>query len=159
MTRSQYLTDRLWSRQNRATRADQGLPHHPDGTGWAQCPACEGAGEFTANASSNGDPQCEYPVPCDRCCGEGEIADGHEDPLLAMRRHRTRMRQSWRKSPGYVSTLYRLDRAAAMKPVTLPPDYWGDPLFRQAKRDCDAAIQNFQPIAALFDQIVGRKAA
>lgn len=120
MTRSQHLADRAWTRQHRADRGAQGLPHHPDGSGWATCPECKGAGEQMLNASSIDDPQCQYPVPCFYCWGEGSVADGHEDPLLAMRRHRTRMRQSWRRSPGYASTLYRLDRERAMKRVKLP---------------------------------------
>lgn len=120
MSRFQYLADRAWTRRNRPERTAQGLPHHPDGSGWADCLHCEGAGEFIHNDSHLRDPQCDYPVPCDRCWGEGFVADGHEDPLLAMRRLRIRMRQSWRRSPGYASTLYRLERERAMKRVKLP---------------------------------------
>lgn len=159
VNRAAYEADRAWTRRNRATREDQGLPHHPDGTGWATCPDCGGDGiAETVNDSAIGDPAFERDVGCERCYREGMVPDGHEDPFWAMRRNRTRMRQSWRLSPGFASTLYRLDRATAMKPVTLPHDYYADPLFRQAKRDCDAAIQSFQPINALFDQMFGRAA-
>lgn len=120
MSRFQYLADRAWTRQHRADRVAQGLPHHPDGTGWATCPECKGECEFIRNDSPDGDPQCEYPVPCHLCGGDGEVADGHEDPLLTMRRHRRQMRTAWRASPGFASVMYRLDRERAMRRVKLP---------------------------------------
>jgi len=120
VNRAQYLADRAWTRQHRADRGAQGLPHHPDGSGWATCPECGGDGSFVRNDSAIGDPQQEYDVHCHLCAGEGEIPDGHEDLLHAMRRHRMQMRQSWRRTPGFSAMVYRRTRERAMKRVTLP---------------------------------------
>lgn len=69
------------------TRAERGLPRHPDGSGWAMCPDCEGAGEITINETNphghGPDPQCDESVDCLRCIG-GEIADGHADPIASL---------------------------------------------------------------------------
>lgn len=66
MNRAQYLADRRRIRAARLTRAERGLPHHPDGSGLAPCPRCGSDG-------------------CSLCDGTTFVTDGHRDPLLRLR--------------------------------------------------------------------------
>lgn len=54
---------------------------------WRECPSCEGAGEHIVNDTNpygfGPDPQCDEPVECERCGGEGSILIW-EDPLVLL---------------------------------------------------------------------------
>lgn len=110
MTRAGYSAARRQARDKADTREDRGLPHHP-ANDWIDCPECGGGGSHTRNDSWNRDPQCEYDVECCRCCGEGEIEDGHIDPLLRIRRLRVRARWTWSRRQGSNVFAYRRLRA------------------------------------------------
>lgn len=43
------------------------------------CPRCDGSGEVILNSSYYRDPQCEYPVMCSMCLGDGEVDLEDED--------------------------------------------------------------------------------
>ncbi len=92
MTRAAYLEARRVSRDMRPTREERGFPHHPDGTGRADCPECEGSGEVIVNLTDphgyGPDPQCDEPITCARCAGNGWVPDGHRDPILDLRQAR-----------------------------------------------------------------------
>ncbi len=108
-----------WNARNlHGTRVERGLPHHPDGSGFAPCPDCEGGGEVVAHDAHGHGPECEYPVTCGRCVGAGEVRDGHVDPILLMRQAR-QDRCKWGAAGAmhYGRALVR-----AYSPVCLPQD-------------------------------------
>lgn len=89
-TRAWYETTRRKSREQAGPREDRGLPHHPDGSGLADCPNCKGSGLVDV---PHWHPD-EREAWCDDCTGSGIIADGYRDPLLRLRHYRQRrMRQ------------------------------------------------------------------
>ena len=94
-----------WNAQRQAhrsasPRALRGLPHHPNGTGYADCAECNGTGAIDV---PHWNPECETSYTCSACAGRGTIADGHRDPLLRLRH----ARQPWvrRKDPTNYSHL------------------------------------------------------
>lgn len=89
-TRASYTA---WLRRERdmyGRREEHGLPHHPDGSGFADCPECHGTGMWFHPRGPSG----EFDEPCNKCGGSGVILDGHRDPLTIM--HATR---KWRFMP------------------------------------------------------------
>ena len=94
--------------QARRTREDRGLPHHPDGTGWAACPACDGMGE---TYRENVNPQMQDAIECRECNGTGCIPDGISDPLLDMREPRP-----WASCLDSCRLRYTRARRRAMQP-------------------------------------------
>jgi hypothetical protein len=58
------------------------LPKHPDGSGLAKCPRCNGCGVID---SDHWQPELATSATCSLCTGEGYIADGYRDPLLRLR--------------------------------------------------------------------------
>ena len=113
--RASYEAQRRKERDTRVCREERGLPHHPDGSGWAMCPACQGAGEHVHNDSHCNDPQDEYPVECDTCLGEGIVDDGGRDALIVMRAERHQHRW-WGREP-IRAIAYASARKRAMRPV------------------------------------------
>lgn len=87
------------------TRADRGLPRHPDGSGLAPCPHCYGAGVIDRD---HWQPELCTSSTCSLCDGSGTIADGYRDPLLRLRYARQRRR----RDPGAYAWL----RQIAMTP-------------------------------------------
>ena len=91
---------------------------------WITCPDCDGAGSHTHNDTNphgyGPDPQCDYEVECATCGGDGELEDGHIDPLRKMRRYRIRSRYSWSRDAAMNRTCYSMVRRDAMQPVVLP---------------------------------------
>lgn len=90
MNQPEYQTRLRADREAAGKREDRGLPHHPDGTGFADCPDCHGTGTWFHPRGSSG----EFDEPCTKCGGSGVILDGHRDPLTIM--HATR---KWRFMP------------------------------------------------------------
>lgn len=68
-------------------RKGRGLPHHPDGSGLAQCPRCNGNGVIDR---AHHQPELCTSATCSLCDGSGYIADGYRDPLLRLRYARQR---------------------------------------------------------------------
>jgi hypothetical protein len=95
-TRPWYETTRRKAREQAGPREERGLRHHPDGSGLAQCPECDGAG---CHDTWGNDPQASRSMECSKCSGTGWVADGWRDPLLRLRTER----QWWRrqKDKGY----------------------------------------------------------
>lgn len=91
MTRAEYLDQRRAIRDAAATRAERGLPKHPDGSGLARCPRCGNEG-------------------CSLCDGSTYISDGYRDPLLRLRY----ARQPWvrRRDPCQYENLRRVCAAS-----------------------------------------------
>jgi hypothetical protein len=87
------------------TRADRGLPRHPDGSGLAPCPRCAGSGVIDRD---HWHPELCTSSTCSLCDGSGYIADGYRDPLLRLRYARQRRR----RDPGAYAWL----RQIAMTP-------------------------------------------
>lgn len=121
----------------------------PDGSIRIECVACQGGGGADVTHPS-GDPQLDTFVNCGDCHGYG-YWEVECDVLIRMARAR--------RTGPWSNTCYTRLRSEAMRPVRLPSDHCADPLFQQAQRDCDAAIRNFAPMAALFDAIASRQAA
>lgn len=103
-TRADYRRARKHVRNHLTMRVDRDLPPHPAGSGWAQCPACDGAGEHIVNNTNphgyGPDPQHDEPVECGACLGTGEVPDGRgPDPLAVMRtmRYNARILRSYRR--------------------------------------------------------------
>lgn len=119
MSRSEYLEARRTARDLRPTRAERGLPAHPDGSGWVVCPDCDGAGEHVRNDSHVRDPQCEYEVTCSTCGGDGELTDSVRDPILQLRRARELVRYGSRSEP-FNHIRYGAIRQRVVSPVALP---------------------------------------
>lgn len=118
-TRSGYLGLRSHLRCQDECREERGLPLHPV-NGWATCPDCHGTGEHAHNDSGTGDPQRDSGVPCSRCCGEGELADGLIDPLLLVAKYR-KGRFGWAMSERRAADRrhnYDLYRLRAMRPCS-----------------------------------------
>lgn len=107
MNRAQYEARRRQLRDAWGKREDHGLPHHPDGSGWAPCIECKGTGTWFHPRGPSG----EFDEPCDACGGNGVIPDGHRDALLIM--HDTR---KWRflSSSG---PLYSAAHTVAVRPA------------------------------------------
>lgn len=104
MTRADHLRNRHLDRET--PRTDRGLPHHPDGTGFADCPDCKGTGLYCPPS----DPSGESDVPCATCHGDGRIPDGWRDPLMVMR-----VTRRWRDMPASGRD-YTLARGKALRP-------------------------------------------
>jgi hypothetical protein len=66
MNRISWFAQRRRVRDSYPTRAERGLPKHPDGSGLAPCPRCGSEG-------------------CGLCDGTTFITDGYRDPLLRLR--------------------------------------------------------------------------
>ncbi len=90
MTRESWYLRRHEVRSAYPTRADRGLPKHPDGSGLAPCPRCSGHGVID---SDHWQPEMCTSSTCSLCTGEGYIADGYRDPLLRLRYARQRRRR------------------------------------------------------------------
>lgn len=89
-------------------REDAGLPQHP-ANAWINCPVCDGTGETDVVWYCEDAYTCNV---CTRCSGNGELLDGHEDPLLALQR--TRQRRNW--AGKHAAHHYELARLVAMRP-------------------------------------------
>lgn len=90
MNRASWNTQRRRVRDSYPSRADRGLPHHPDGSGLATCPRCYGSGVLDRD---HWHPElCTSPT-CSLCAGSGTIADGYRDPLLRLHYARQRRRR------------------------------------------------------------------
>ena len=89
MSRAAWYARRHAVREAWPSRAERGLPKHPDGSGLATCPICAGNGcvEF-----ARWQPELATSVTCQRCTGSGFVDDGYRDPLLRMRYARSRRR-------------------------------------------------------------------
>jgi hypothetical protein len=74
MNRASWNAQRRRVRDSFPSRADRGLPKHPDGSGLATCPRCGSEG-------------------CSLCDGSTYVADGYRDPLLRLRYARSRRRR------------------------------------------------------------------
>lgn len=85
ITRQEYRALRQLKRVFEGPREDQGLPHHPDGTGLALCPVCYGDGVLEER---HWDPQRDRSWPCPECDGTGYVMDGHYDILIGLREAR-----------------------------------------------------------------------
>lgn len=113
LSRSAYAAQRRAERDARDMRTERGLPHHPDASGWAVCPACEGDGSHDRNDSPLNDPQCGYTVRCGTCYGDGYVRDGRApDLLLALRDARAAALR------GREAFVYESLRRRAMCPVS-----------------------------------------
>lgn len=115
-----YATARREARDAMDPREYRGLPAHPDGSGWATCPDCDGIGAHTHNDTNpygyGPDPQCDYDVDCDRCSGTGQLCDGRgPDPLIELRNAR-----SYRRLLDSDRFAYTAARLRSMSPVRLP---------------------------------------
>lgn len=118
VTRAEYFEARRVARTMRPTREERGLPRHPDGTGRADCPECEGAGEHTVNLSPDRDPQCEEEITCSGCAGLGWVPDGPRDPILDLRELRRGKRtRRPRESMVYGSKLARVTSPAYLAEI------------------------------------------
>lgn len=114
LSRSAYEAQRRAERDRREARTERGLPHHPDGSGWATCQKCDGAGDHEFNLSPNNDPQWDDFETCVDCGGTGYVPDGRgPDPLLLMRARRIPRRWS-----GLNDFAYQSARRRAMCPVS-----------------------------------------
>ena len=82
MNRADYLDQRRADRECADSRAERGLPHHPDGSGLALCPRCNGNGE---QDNGHWHPEMASADICTLCDGSGYITDGYRDPLLRLR--------------------------------------------------------------------------
>lgn len=90
MNRASWNAQRRRVRDSYPSRADRGLPHHPDGSGLATCPRCSGTGVIDRD---HWQPELCTSSTCSLCCGEGTTADGYRDPLLRLRYARSRRRR------------------------------------------------------------------
>ncbi len=90
MNRANWNTQRRRVRDSYPSRADRGLPHHPDGSGLATCPRCGGCGAIDRD---HWQPELCTSATCSLCDGYGYIADGYRDPLLRLRYARQRRRR------------------------------------------------------------------
>jgi hypothetical protein len=105
MNRASWYLRRHEVREAYPSRADRGLPKHPDGSGLATCPHCSGSGVID---SDHWQPELCMSATCGLCDGSGYIADGYRDPLLRLRYARSRRR----RDPGAYAWL----RQIAMTP-------------------------------------------
>ena len=85
--RIRYETTRRKAREQAGKRTDRGLPHHPDGSGFASCPRCECTGVID---HGHWHPEMWTSSTCSLCCGSGFLDDGYRDPLLRLRDARKR---------------------------------------------------------------------
>lgn len=118
-TRIGYASVRGHKRSCELTRDERSLPQHP-ANGFIACPDCAGMGEHALSDSRIGDPQSEYAMVCDRCNGEGEIADGLIDPLLLVAKYR-KGRAGWAMNERREADrrhYYSLYRMRAMRPCS-----------------------------------------
>lgn len=106
MTRPQWVALTRGERDAYGMRESHRLPHHPDGTGYADCPDCDGLGLYCPAS----DPSGESDVPCATCRGDGRIPDGWRDPLVVMRATR-----KWRDMPASGRD-YTRARSKALRP-------------------------------------------
>ena len=90
MTRASWYLRRREVREAYPSRADRGLPRHPDGSGLATCPRCYGTGAIDRD---HWQPELCTSTTCSLCDGSGCIADGYRDPLLRLRYARQRRRR------------------------------------------------------------------
>lgn len=114
MSRYAYAAQRRAERDARETREARGLPHHPDGTGWATCIACQGSGSHEFNLSPDNDPQCDDFETCATCDGTGYVPDGR-GPDLLMQLQARRLSYRWSFLTDFA---YRSARRRAMCPVS-----------------------------------------
>lgn len=82
MIRASWYAQLRRVRSNYPSRADRGLPRHPDGSGLVICPRCAGNGCID---SGHWQPELIESAICSLCTGSGYIDDGYRDPLLRMR--------------------------------------------------------------------------
>lgn len=87
MNRASWNAQRRRVRDSYPSRADRGLPAHPDGSGFCVCRECNGTGSIDV---AHNNPECEASYTCSACGGDGSIVDGHRDPLLRLRYARQR---------------------------------------------------------------------
>lgn len=101
--RIEYYKARRRSRSMCLRREDEGLPHHPDGSGWGVCPVCEGTGKYFDPFDDSGQSD-DY---CSNCNGDGVLPDGFRDPLVRMHearrlRHMEEYREQYDKAWGRI---------------------------------------------------------
>jgi hypothetical protein len=113
ITRQEYRALRQLKRVFEGPREDQGLPHHPDGTGLALCPVCYGDGVLEER---HWNPQLDKSHKCMECGGTGYVPDGPVDILLRLHN----ARKLW--SRGTHPNRYNILRRAFAKagPKVLP---------------------------------------
>jgi len=97
MNRASWNAQRRRVRDSYPSRDDRGLHHHPDGSGLAICPRCNGNGCIDID---HWQPELVDSVLCGRCDGSGFIDDGYRDPLLRLlyarpRRSRDPLAYAW----------------------------------------------------------------
>lgn len=124
-TRAEYMLDRLGKRLSAGQRTDRGLPHHPDGSGFAVCPRCFGTGVID---HGHWHPELWTSSICTLCDGSGFIDDGYRDPLLRLRE--ARKRSLYRRDPEAYRWL-RLFCFASRHPL----------LLNEAVVDCGIALR------------------
>lgn len=90
MNRASWYLRRHEVRSAWPSRADRGLPRHPDGSGLATCPRCAGAGAIDRD---HWQPELCTSSTCSLCDDSGHIADGYRDPLLRLSYARQRRRR------------------------------------------------------------------
>lgn len=90
MSRSAWYARRHAVREAWPSRADRGLPKHPDGSGLAPCQHCSGNGCIDIDHWQS---ELVDSALCGRCDGSGYIDDGYRDPLLRLRYARQRRRR------------------------------------------------------------------
>lgn len=128
------------------------------GIQYRQCPDCEGAGEVTIGESTayGVDPETVREVMCANCDGEGDFRVTPVDPLERMAELR---REMFDRRNGAMRRrfrdLYDQQRAETMKPSSVPSLHWDDPLFREAKRDCDAALSASSVFMGALSSLTG----
>jgi hypothetical protein len=119
------------------------------------CPQCQGEGNVEDRSPTMAPWEDGRIVECDFAgCEDGWVRFRDEDPLEQLRVARIRFRDGY-PSRQYAGTRYGAIRQRAVSPVMLPPD---DPIYYQAVRDADAALQTFRVFDS-FLSIFGRRAA
>lgn len=118
MNRAEYQAQREGARFQSLCREERNLPHHPDGSGSATCPVCQGAGEIEFNNTNphgyGPDPQCDDCAPCPNPdCLDGYVKDGEADPILSLRSLR---RESIARRP-FAHARYSEARARTYRPA------------------------------------------
>lgn len=116
------------------------MNRHPDITRTVtvrDCPHCEGTGEVIRNEAWNADPQCEYPVSCDKC-SDGQLIEWR-DPLVLLAT--TRRHYKFRH-------FYDRARSVAMRPVSgISALGMAESAIRMSTA-CDAAVGAWRRVAA-----------
>ena len=134
------------------------------GRQFRQCSHCEGAGEITVNTSNpygyGPDPQEDREETCPECSGEGDFRVTPIDPLERLADLRRAMfdprNGSMRRR---FRDLYDQHRAELARPSNVPTRHYDDPMFREAKRDCDAALSASAVFMGALGSLTGYRSA